>query len=371
MIDSVKFTGLKGTGTCTITPSGETNNSDTNTHSSAKAVNWGEPDPVNGATYIAKFSKVVSYDSGKFENNGKYPNSFKGAGSAQTNNLNDEDATQTFWFIPQAMTNDVKLHIFYKYGEDESEREAEIDFGKELLKKNAATYWYAGQLRTYTIRVDEVNVKIEDKVAATKEEGKVLTDMDDKIVYKEVKDPETGEVTKVPYTYTYYGGTKSNVVITNTGNTDAFIRAALVGQWLDEENNPVFGFTDYTANKVVLVDSWYRDQFVTKNRKHGKFTGLVGYNADYSGDWVLCEDGYYYYTVIVPEGQAIPSTDPLFESYTVDKNPAVAVAGKVKDVHFTLEISTQAVTAKKSDGSDYDWKNAWKNALGAEPVVAE
>ena len=110
---------------------------------------------------------------------------------------------------------------------------------------------------------------------------------------------------------------------------------------------------------------------MTKARKHGSFTGLVGYNDDYSGDWVLCEDGYYYYKKVVKVGETVPTTDPLFVSYTVDKNPAVVVAGKVKDVYFTLEISTQAVTAKKIDGSDYEWDEAWENALNAKPVVAE
>ena len=369
MITSVVFTGLKGSGTCTITPAKETNYSDTDTHSSATAVDWGTPTVVTGAKYTATFDKVVNYNTGKFAKNGNYPDSFKGAGSAQTNNLNDEDATQTFWFIPQAMTNDVKLHIVYTYKEVEGE--VDIDFGKELLKHNANTYWYAGQLRTYTIRVDEVNVKIEDTVNATKEENKELTDMDGTVIKKKIYDDEGQVIREEPYTYTYYGGTKSGVTITNTGNTDAFIRAALIGQWLDEDGNPVFGFTDYTAQEVVLVDSWYQDQFVTKARKHGSFTGLVGYNDDYSGDWVLCEDGYYYYKNVVKVGATVPTTDPLFVSYTVDKNPAVVVAGKVKDVYFTLEISTQAVTAKKIDGSDYEWDEAWENALNAKPVVAE
>ena len=214
-------------------------------------------------------------------------------------------------------------------------------------------------------------MKIEDTVNATKEENKELTDMDGTVIKKKIYDDEGQVIREEPYTYTYYGGTKSGVTITNTGNTDAFIRAALIGQWLDEDGNPVFGFTDYTAQEVVLVDSWYQDQFVTKARKHGSFTGLVGYNDDYSGDWVLCEDGYYYYKNVVKVGATVPTTDPLFVSYTVDKNPAVVVAGKVKDVYFTLEISTQAVTAKKIDGSDYEWDEAWENALNAKPVVAE
>jgi hypothetical protein len=361
-IKSISFKGLVGTATCVVTPASEDNYKDNTTnYSSAGAVSWTIPEsPDRSKTYTSgDFGAPVDFKKksdggGSFGSKGDYPDSFAAAGNEQ--NLNKADASQTFWFIPQEMDDAVKLTIVYTYGSD-TERTGVIDFGKVL----SGVEWKAGQLRTYKIRVDEVNVKIVDTVAATKEEGKTLTDMNGNTIWKD-------EAHTTPYTYTYYGGTKTGVTITNTGNTDAFIRAALIGQWLDEDGNPVFGFTDYTAGEVVLVDSWYRDQFVTKARKHGSFVGLVGYDADYEGDWVLCEDGYYYYTVKVPAGDPIPSDDPLFVSYTVDKNPAVVVAGKVHDVYFVLEIATQAVTAKKIDGTDYDWKGAWKNALGAEPV---
>ena len=353
MITSVEFTGLKGTGTCTITPSGETNNSDdTDTHSSATAVNWGTtPTVVTGAKYTATFDKVVNYNSGEFAKNGKYPDSFKGAGSAQTNNLNDEDATQTFWFIPQAMTNDVKLHIVYTYGDDEGE--ADIEFGKELLKKNAATYWYAGQLRTYTIRVDEVNVKIEDNVSVVD-------------AFKEEVTDASGHKFEA---ISYKGSTKTNVVITNTGNTDVYIRAALIGQWMDSDGNPVFGFTDYATGDVALVDSWYQDQFgETPHFKQGKFTGLPGYNGTSATNhnWTLEDDGFYYYEAIVEEGKSVPVADSLFTKYTVGTPPAVKVAGGVKDVYFVLEVATQAISAKKSDGSNYSRSEAWDRCFSDE-----
>ena len=369
-ITGVKFTGLADGGKCVVTPRQETNgyaDDKTGDYSSASVSIWDADDLDFGGTVFSQtFGNTTKDYTSAGTGVAHFGESFYSAGNL--NNLNDDNASLTFWLIPQAMTDDVKLTISYTIANDTKPYEWTIDFGTTLKNKNVE--WLAGELHTYTIRIDEVNVKIEDTVEPTKEEDKQLTDLDGNIVYKEVVDPETGETTRVPYTYTYYGGTKSNVVITNTGNTDSFIRAALIGQWLDEDGNPVFGFTDYTAGEVVLVDSWYQDQFVTKARKHGSFTGLVGYADDYpsTGKWVLCEDGYYYYTEKVAAGATVPSDDPLFESYTVDKNPAVAVAGKVKDVYFTLEISTQAVTAKKIDGSDYTWDQAWKNALGTAPV---
>ena len=365
-ITSVEFTGLVGEGTCTITPAKEGDYRDiTSTYSSADAVSWTLDTEATDATYSSgEFGDPVSYTSGSFANNGKYPSSFAGGGAAQTNNLNDADATQTFWFIPQEMTDDVMLHITYTFGENEGE--GYIEFGKALT----GVTWNAGQLRTYTIRVDEVNVKIEDTVVPIATPNTTLTDMDGNIIYKEIKD-ETGTVIrKEEYKFTYYGGTKSNIIISNTGNTDAYIRAALVGQWLDDEDNPVFGFTDYTAGKVVLVESWYQDQFKSHNGKHGYFTSLPGYrnikqNTNYSNplnDWYLNSDGYYYYKNIVPKGTSIPSNTPLFTSYTVDKNPAVVIAGEVKDVYFVLEIATQAISAKRSDGTDATLSEAWNKA---------
>ena len=74
----------------------------------------------------------------------------------------------------------------------------------------------------------------------------------------------------------FNGTTKSNVRIKNTGNIDAYIRAAVIVNWADENGNvyggatPVAG-TDYTIsyNKTVQADG---------------------------GQWIEGSDGYWYYT---------------------------------------------------------------------------
>lgn len=349
VIKEVKFTGLKTKGTCIVTPTAENGayvDIPTN-YSSAGAVAWDlgtdtktiesgkfptnkDADNVDVSNILVDFTQ----GGGSFANNGSYPASF--AASGNTNNLNDGDATQTFWLIPQEMTNDIKLEITYtvKGGNETTDGTWTIDFGKAL--KNVE--WKAGQIRTYTIKVDDVNVKIADNVTIAGNEDNGFT-----------------------------GSSKTNVVITNTGNTDAFIRAAIIGQWLDENGNPVFGFTDLVTNQLHTVDSWYEDQFVKKLYKQGEFTGLAGYKnaGNPLNKWHLGDDGFYYYEDPVPAGDPVPNN--LFTDYTVGEAPIVTISGVVKKVYFVMEIATQAISAKKLDGTTYtSYTEAWANANATE-----
>ena len=283
-------------------------------------------------------------------NNADFGDSFFNA-ATDKQNVNTSTASKTFWLVPQKFEGSTAvLRLSYTF--NGNEEYLDINMGQLF----ASVEWKPGQLRTYSIKLDEVNVKIEDTVTI----------------------PETATANNG-----YSGSYKQGVTITNTGNTDAFIRAAIVGQWLDPDGNPVFGFTD-KVNNLYLVESWYEDQFVNEGfnaeTSHGQFTGLPGYKgaatfkADEEGDggWQLCRDGYYYYTKIVKPGDATGS--PLFDKYTTLKAPDAELAGKVletAEMYFTLEISTQAITAVKMDGyegSRYTWKEAWKNATGTEPV---
>ena len=342
-ITKVEFTGLADGGKCVITPRKENQgeNADpsyvdnkTGDYSSDDVSLWNTSDLVyGGTTFSQEFSGVVSYESA---GTGKahFGESFYHAGN--NNNLNDANASETFWFIPQPMIDNVKLTIYYKI-EDGDEDDWTIDFGTTL--KNKSVTWSAGELHTYTIRIDDVNVKIEDKVTETK---------------------------------------KDNIVITNTGNTAAFIRASIVGQWLDHKGRPVFGFTDLLY-QFHAVESWYQDQFVkTTAGTHGKFTDLAGYkgaNNPLNG-WYLCTDGYYYYEHAVEPGKVTGYDNEgnyvqqkLFTSYEVGTAPKVTISGVNTDIHFSLEISTQAVSAIKLDGSQYAWQDAWENATGTKPTV--
>ena len=299
-----------------------------------KKVDWknlvAETDNEISQTFEA--SDLVTYDKATDQNH--FADTYFDGGVKQ--NINDAQASKTFWLIPQSIEgSDGIFHIeFSMSGKDDQY----MDIRLGDLK---VSDWQAGQIRTYTFKLDEVNLKIEDDITMADEStDEIVTPWGNR------------EITS------YKGSTKTNVKITNTGNTDAYIRAALVGQWRDKDGNPVFGFTDYTHG-VQLVASWYEDQFGT-NAQHlqGQFEGLPGTN------WVKGDDGYYYYTVAVAPGATIPND--LFTKYTVGKAPGAAIAGDVQDIYFTLEIATQAISAKKLDGTNYTYSAAWARALADE-----
>ncbi len=340
-ITEVIFNGLVNSGTCEISPSAETNYTDNKTtYSSAGGTSWPTKTAApNNTISSGTYSGTQTYTSGS---NNKFGDSWYSAGNEK--NLNDADGTQTFWLIPQTVSSGVTLTIKYTFAGTPGEWT--IDFGKVLAAAAKPVNWQAGELRTYTIKVDDVNLKIEDTVTNT---------------------------------------VKSDVAITNTGNTTAFIRAAIVGQWLDHKNRPVFGFTDLLYN-YYAVDSWYQDQFVnTTAGTHGTFTGLAGYKGTNNplNKWYLCDDGFYYYSDPVDPGKIIGTApsgatnasdylgNPLFTKYEIGTAPSVTISGVNTNIHFSLEIATQAVTAKKLDGSTYTWQEAWENATGTAPVVKQ
>lgn len=356
-ITGISFIGLKSTGDCEVNVhaagteadpiikwsnlGGAANNTMTQTFTYA--------DGDTNDKYVQNFAEP---GEGETDNNHFAPSFYEGG---VTQNINKDDASYTFWVIPQDLTGEsVTAKIRIEYVMNDVPEYMEIPFNK--IAKAA---WDPAQLRTFTFKLNEVNVKIADEVTI----------------------PSTANAGNA-----YEGSYKDEVTITNTGNTYAFIRAAIVGQWLctnksavNEAGDIVFGFTDAVGH-LDLVESWYQDQFVNKERSHGLFVGLADYDEDngYRG-WTLCTDGYYYYTkAVAPEGSETDedpcTTTPLFDSYTLTEAPAPTYGGQiweVSDIYFTLEIATQAISANQLDGThdDSKWADAWENATGVKPVA--
>ena len=340
-ITKVEFTGIYGYGKCTVKPVAEDGGYEdaASTYSSASAISWSNVsfNGVNSKTavYSQAFddASVTYADGGSFSNKGEYPESFSAAGNE--NNLNDADGSMTFWFVPQAMTDDVKVKITFVIevqleGESTARRTEytrDIDFGT-LLNKNGTVTWEPGQLRTYTLKAEEVDVDIHDDVS---------------------------------------GFTKDNVVITNTGNVDAYIRALIVANWWG------YNAEETEVGIAMGYDSEAHTDFITPWKR----TGLTGDN--YGGvfdtlpgaGWKLADDGYFYYTSPVAPGEETGSD--LFLSYNLDTEvhrvPRIwyfdGSLKEYKKVFLQMEIPVQAIEAK----SGVDWDEAWEAATGTKPVA--
>lgn len=272
-------------------------------------------------TLILDDDEIVDFETGgSFENKGKYADSFAAAGNLR--NLNDADASKTFWFIPQRMNDGVVMDVTFHVvsgGKDSGPVTRRIDLGKALGDN---VLWRAGEIRTYTLKADLIDVEIEDRVN---------------------------------------GFEKTDVVITNTGNIDSFIRAHIVANWYGRAGNEYGIAVGYrSATGDGFVPAWQMNAAGTGDNYGGVFTGLPG------NDWIYNEnDGFFYYTNVVPAGQPVP--DALFVKYALDTGPADVPptvfyfdpkAGKqpYTDLELVMEIPVQAIEAK--EGRTY--RQAWE-----------
>ena len=194
-----------------------------------------------------------------------------------------------------------------------------------LAQTNATNKeWKAGQLRTFTLKPDTVDIDIRDKVS---------------------------------------GFEKTDVVIRNTGNVDAFIRAMIVANWWGTAGTETGIAMGYTSEAhTAFVTPWERTS-LTGDNYGGVFTSLPG------TDWVLGKDGYFYYKKAVKPGD--PTGTPLFVKYSLDTqaHPVPEIwylDGSLKQytgVNLRMEIPVQAIEAK----ADVSWDAAWQAALGYKP----
>ena len=347
-IKKVELTGLYGYGKCKITSTEEDGGySDvTSNHSSARAVTWDLT--VSGASaslknvYYQEYSNqnIVTYEGSSFGSKGDYPASFNQAG--YKNNLNDTDATMTFWFPAQQMSEGVILTVTYEieFNGKKKEFTNTLELGKALLAQSSGknVTWAAGQIRTFTLKPDQVDVTITDKVN---------------------------------------GFIKDNVVITNSGNVDAYIRAHIDANWwgttLDGHDGIALGYVSNADNTAPVeplqyVKAWKMDDSAGAPY-YGEFTGLPG------AGWILAKDGYYYYKDPVAPGE--PTGTALFEQFKwVESEHPVPVIWylsnakglqKFDKVRLIMDIPVQAIEAK-TDFANYI--EAWADA-GVTVVPAE
>lgn len=149
------------------------------------------------------------------------------------------------------------------------------------------------------------------------------------------------------------GNVKKDLVIKNIGMSPAYIRAAIIGNWVTLNS----GASEYTEENVTIVADWEPadgefDWGTEDKKEHPVIDASTPSIANLKNKWFKCSDGYYYYLGIVNPGES-PAMK-LFESYTLNTIPPMANA--------VLEL-TIAVQAVYRGDVDLLWKPEIVNAL--------
>lgn len=319
-VTKISLSGIRTKGNFTVTSiqeDGGYKDKPTTVYSSRDAVKW----DVQAERQTGTVSQTFDGSTTDLSNAANFPESFKKAG---TNNINDAQASKTFWLVPQKMAEGITLTIEYTFKGEKETRE--LGIGKTM----AGVEWLPGQLRTYTLTISEVDIEITDDVKGT---------------------------------------VKENVVIKNTGNCDEYIRATIVAYWADESGNMISGFTDTEAASdgsgklygKTLLNEWKLDDD-GKGANAGKFKEL------FPDTWVY-ENGYYYCTEAVGPDQP---TSTFFEKYSCDNidvyttqfiekegsNYKYVVNSTPVKAHVVMDIVVQAIEKEGTETYSQAWARA-------------
>ena len=345
IITKVKFTGLKGSGHCEIDGSN---------------IVW-TPGSTTAYTYTQTFTNPdYSRDAwvdGTIGNEGgtAWDSDLDGTSwtaAAADHNLNNAKGELTFWFIPQEITDAVKLEVTFCVKTPDTDGATgggefthQINIGEILAAKNVE--WKAGQLRTYTLDPKDVDVEIYDTMS---------------------------------------GKSKTTLHVTNTGNVAEYVRMLVIGNWYGWESEEdqaagkepdiLVGYkTDGSGgeNDNEMIEPWYRETPEYGQYFDNTFTNGTPGNGN---KWVRVNTGFYYPDPIGPGDKMDPQSEALFKSYIWPENvpfptiyipdPTSNVRKPAVGVHLIMEVAIQAISAVDSNGQPYEncWA-AWTAAIGS------
>lgn len=129
------------------------------------------------------------------------------------------------------------------------------------------------------------------------------------------------------------GNVKKNVKIKNTGDTEAWIRAAVVITWQDENGN-VYGGTQPVAGTDYTIE-WNVDEQKTDHEK-----------------WFKGKDGFYYWTKPVKSQEE--DANNCFTGVLITE--CKLVAGKAPEGYaLTVEIIGSGIQSKPADVFNDNW----------------
>jgi hypothetical protein len=182
--------------------------------------------------------------------------------------MGDEDAI--FMMIPQTLGDAAKLILSFSISGQE--------YSLEKSFKEIIAAWEADKKYVFTIGLpDEIEVEVEDQVV---------------------------------------GAVKQDVTITNTGNSPGYVRAAIIGYWVN--------------NKGDVTMPWLESD------------GEFDWGNEWSQYWKKGSDGFYYYLHPVPAKTA--TAYPLFDTYTL--NTSTNIGTNHAFLTLELNIAVQIIMEK-------------------------
>lgn len=329
VVTGVELESILADGTCKVTPNyeGYTNPSNAapgnNKPKSAACSIW-----TAGSTY-ADFS-IENPDIINGNSKVEFPDSFYGTTATGKENvygeynLNATDYAKTFFFVPQTTGEETVLRIKYKlketsYNADGSVKEETLSDEYSRSVVFSGQTWDAGNIYTYTLTANNVAVSIDDK----------MTDNNKK---------------------------KTQVVIKNTGNVDAYMRVAIVANWYDLYGDINNTDGSRTVGYHQIVAPWGGKSAVSE----GSFDWFDTENWKYS-DPAKGGDGYYYYKYVVKPGYTVKY--PIFGTFTVGKCPIEFYA---QTGHLEMDLAVQAFDASKVSKIEGYWDTSFFLPYGEE-----
>ncbi|MCQ2183320.1 MAG: fimbrillin family protein [Bacteroidales bacterium] len=261
----------------------------------------------SGVTWSGQANKKNFFQTFDAFDTTKYTDEQKASGTIPLDTTSVK--RRNFIIIPQVIPEDAFMGIKM----DRGLHQIQLDFDK-ICKDGLTRDWtgYAGKVLTFRVNSKKANL--------------VSVDVTDDVV----------------------GKVKNNIKIFNDGKSPIYIRAVLVGNWLNMHGN--------------ILAAW------DESFPYGKFDGKDPTEDDTAfphvlGDgWVLHTDGFYYYKYILPYNYRV--THNLFEQFELTHKPKVENTSDpdVQIANFSLSILVQAVAAVSPSGESdvkYNAKRAW------------
>lgn len=152
-------------------------------------------------------------------------------------------------------------------------------------------------------------------------------------------EPVSGEIQNI-------SDKKSNVQIKNTGDTDAYIRVAVVVNWASADGSSVWS---------------------TKPEEGDNLDYKIEYNLDDS--WVKGSDGYWYYTKSVPPTDGSNLTNILIENATQNKEGPKGTDGT--QYYLSIEIVASAIQSTPETVVKEQWSSGISDVDGTTLVIKQ